>query len=176
MLMVPTAPERHAPGALALVAVLTLASCEPPSPPPDAVAASAVGTAQEGPRREVIRPEGVPGLRFFSPAIRTGDLIFLSGAVGAKPGTLELVEGGTGPETTMALTHLQTVLQAAGADMGDVVKCTVFIADIDDFTEMNEAYAAFFPEDPPARSTVAVSGLAIGASVEIECIAVAPEA
>lgn len=176
MPMFPTVPERHAAGALALVAVHMLAACEPSPGPQDAQAASVVAASQEGPRREVIRPEGVPGLRFFSPGIRTGNLIFLSGAVGAKPGTLELVEGGTGPETTMALTHLQTVLQAAGADMKDVVKCTVFISDIDAFNEMNEAYAAFFPEDPPARSTVAVSGLAIGASVEIECIAVAPEA
>lgn len=160
--------------AVLVLAVLAVVSCDPPPPPADAAAASAPAT-QEGPRREVIAPEGVPGLRFFSPAIRTGNLIFLSGAVGAKPGTLELVEGGTGPETTMALTHLQTVLEAAGAGMSDVVKCTVFIADIADFDAMNEAYAAFFPEDPPARSTLGVNGLAIGASVEIECIAVAPE-
>lgn len=171
----PSSPSKLRAHAVLLTAVLALVACDPPPPPPDATAASAPAT-QEGPRREVIRPEGgVPGLRFFSPAIRTGNLIFLSGAVGAKPGTLELVEGGTGPETTMALTHLQTVLEAAGADMSDVVKCTVFIADIGDFDAMNQAYAAFFPEDPPARSTVGVSGLAIGASVEIECIAVAPE-
>ena len=153
--------------------------CRAPAPPDATAADTAQPTAvasQEGPRREVIAPDGVPGLRFFSPAIRTGNLIFLSGSIGAKPGTMELVEGGVGPETTLALEHLQAVLQAAGADMEDVVKCTIFLDDMTQFDVMNEAYAAFFPNDPPARSTVGSNGLALGASVEIECIAVAPAA
>jgi reactive intermediate/imine deaminase len=157
---------------------MILTACRAPAPP-DASAADGEAlsgvASQDGPRREVIAPEGVPGLSFFSPAIRTGNLIFLSGAIGAKSGTMELVEGGVGAETTMALEHLQTVLAAAGADMGDVVKCTIFLADVSQFDVMNEAYAAFFPDDPPARSTVGANGLALGASVEIECIAVAPE-
>jgi len=159
-----------------LLASSALTGCRAPAPPDAAAADAEPATAatQEGPRREIIAPEGVPGLEFFSPAIRTGNLIFLSGAIGAKSGTMELVEGGVGPETTMALEHLQTVLQAAGAGMDDVVKCTIFLADVSQFDVMNEAYAAFFPTDPPARSTVGANGLALGASVEIECIAVAP--
>jgi 2-iminobutanoate/2-iminopropanoate deaminase len=159
---------------LPLTLVLAVSGCRP-APAPPAEAAATAASAQAGPRREVIAPEGVPGLRFFSPAVRTGNLIFLSGAIGARPGTLELVEGGTGPETTVAMEHLRTVLQSVGADMDDVLKCTVFIADIADYDAMNEAYAEFFPSDPPARSTVAVSALALGANVEVECIAVAPE-
>lgn len=156
--------------AATLVLLAALTGCEAPE------VASAPPAVQEGPRREVIKPEGVPGLAVFSPAIRTGNLIFLSGAIGAIPGTLDLVEGGIGPETTMSLENLQTVLEAAGAGMEDVVKCTVFIQNIEDYDAMNQAYAAFFPTDPPARSTVAVSGLALGALVEVECIAVMPEA
>lgn len=163
--------------ALLGLTLLGMAGCgTPPSTGSDAAQiSSADQDMDDDGRREVIAPEGVPGLAFFSPGILTDDLIFLSGAIGAKPGTLELVEGGVGPETTMALENLRTVLRAAGADMEDVVKCTVFISDIADFGTMNEAYAAFFPEDPPARSTVAVSGLALGAHTEIECIAVAPD-
>ncbi len=169
-----TRSNRGIMGGVALLTILGLGACEPPETAANAPATSPA--QQEGPRREVIKPEGVPGLAVFSPGIRTGNLIFLSGAIGARPGTMEVVEGGIGPETTMALENLQTVLQAAGADMDDVVKCTVFIDDIADFDAMNQAYAAFFPSDPPARSTVAVDALALGAVVEIECIAVAPQA
>lgn len=167
-----TALTRSAAAVAVSLALLTT-GCEGP-PGADAAPEVAPPVAQEGPRRQVIAPEGVSGLRFFSPAIRTGDLIFLSGAIGTVPGTLDVVEGGVGPETTAAMEHQRVVLEAAGATMADVVKCTVFLNDIEQFGAMNEAYSAFFPNDPPARSTVEVSALAIGASVEIECIAVMP--
>jgi len=127
-------------------------------------------------RKEVIAPPGqvLEGLP-FSPAVRSGDLIFLSGTIGTRPGTRELVEGGVGPETRQVLENIGAVLEAAGVELDDVVKCTVFLVDIGDYAAMNEVYAEVFGESPPARSTVAGSGLALGASVEIECIAAAPD-
>jgi 2-iminobutanoate/2-iminopropanoate deaminase len=123
-----------------------------------------------GPHREVLAPSPSP-LPVFSPAVRTGNLVFLSGQIGNVPGTLELVPGGIGPETEQTLTGIRTLLEGIGLSMADVVKCTVFLADIADYQAMNEVYARFFPEDPPARSTLAASGLALGARVEIECVA-----
>jgi 2-iminobutanoate/2-iminopropanoate deaminase len=142
--------------------------CSQPPPPPD------VGEAPT-PHRQVISPDNqvVAGLP-FAPAVRTGNLIFLSGAIGNKPGTRELVSDDVGEQTRQALNNLRDVLQAANADLGDVVKCTVFLADINDYAAMNDVYAAVFGDSPPARSTVAGSGLALGARVEIECIAAAP--
>lgn len=143
---------------------LTAAACRAPQPPESA-------STQAATEVEHIVPPGVSRLPVFTPAVRVGNLIFLSGAVGVKPGTLELVEGGIAAETRQTLENLRTVLQAAGADLKDAVKCTVFLADIADYAAMNQVYAEFFPENPPARSTVAGSGLALGARVEIECIA-----
>ena len=129
------------------------------------------------PRRQIIQPEGVGRLPVFSSAIRSGDFIFLSGAIGAVPGVSPptLVEGGVKAETRQTIDNIIAVLEAAGATLSDVVKCTVFLADIADYAEMNEAYLEYFTEDPPARSAIAGSGLALGARVEIECIAAAPE-
>ena len=88
---------------------------------------------------------------------------------------MHVVEGGVAAETRQAFENIKTVLAAAGATLDDVVKCTVFLADIADYQAMNEAHLEFFPENPPARSAMAGSGLALGAKVEIECIAAAPE-
>ncbi len=114
-------------------------------------------------------PPGLP----FSAAVRVGDMIYLSGQVGIKPGTMELVEGGVGPETVQTMENIEAVLEDAGSSLARVVKCTVFLADIADYGAMNAAYRRFFSEHLPARSTVAGSGLALGARVEIECIALA---
>lgn len=120
----------------------------------------------------VVAPESavLDGLP-FSPGIRAGDFLFLSGAIGTRPGTSELVSDDVGEQTAQTLANLRTVLRAGGADLDDVVKCTVFLVDMADYGAMNEAYAAVWPGSPPARSTVAGSGLALGAKVEIECIA-----
>lgn len=148
----------------ALVAALALAA--------GACGAAPETAATETVRKEIIRPEGASTVGPYSPAVRVGNLIFLSGAIGSRPGE-GLVEGGIEAETRQVLENLRNVLRAAGADMEDVVKCTVFLADIADFQAMNRVYREFFPQDPPARSTVA-TGLVAGARVEIECIAVAP--
>ncbi len=116
-----------------------------------------------------VLPESLP----FCSAVRTGDLIFVSGNIGNPAGELSLVEGGVVAETRQALEHMQKALEAAGSSKKRVVKCLVFLADMADFQVMNEAYSAFFGAHKPARSTVAVSGLAVGARVEIECIALA---
>jgi len=133
--------------------------------------------AEEDTRRQVIQPEGVARLPVFSSAIRSGDFIFLSGQLGALPGVSppQLVEGGIGPETRQTMENIIMVLDAAGATLDDLVKCTVFLADIADYAAMNEVYQEYFPSDPPARSAMAGSGLALGALVEIECIAAVPE-
>jgi 2-iminobutanoate/2-iminopropanoate deaminase len=128
-------------------------------------------------RRQVIQPEGIPRLPVFSSAIRSGDLIFLSGQIGALPGVTppRLVEGGVGPETRQAMENIVATLDAAGATLDDVVKCTVFLADMADYDGMNQVYLEYFPSDPPARSAMGANGLALGARIEIECIAAVPE-
>lgn len=139
---------------------------------PCLAACASAGSAE--PHKEVIAPPGasIEGLP-FSPAVRTGSLIFLSGQIGNRPGMREIVSGGVGPETRQTLENIRTVLAAAGGQVDDIVKCTVFLVDMADYTAMNEVYAEFFGARPPARSTLAGSGLALGARVEIECIAAA---
>lgn len=105
----------------------------------------------------------------FSSAVRVGDTLYLSGALGIKD--RKLAEGGTGPETAQALENIKARLAEHGLKMSDVVKCTVFLADIKDFGAMNEVYMKAFAAPRPARSALGVSGLALNANVEIECIA-----
>jgi len=117
-------------------------------------------------------------LPFFCHASVVGDFIFVSGTLGtvAAAGSgrgIELISGGIGPQTRQALENIRTILREAGADLEDVAKVSVFVTNMDDFPTMNEVYTEFFPPNrgPPARITVGVSELAIGACVEIECIA-----
>ncbi len=107
----------------------------------------------------------------YSQAIDTGAHVFCSGQVGLDPASGELVAGGIEAESRRALRNLGAVLDAAGVSYADVVKTTVFLIDIGDFATLNEVYAEFFPDLPPARSTFAVAGLPKGARVEVEAIA-----
>jgi 2-iminobutanoate/2-iminopropanoate deaminase len=121
--------------------------------------------------KEVLKvPGAVAGLP-FSPVVRVGDVLYLSGQIGNLMGTRELVGGGVSAETRQALENIRAILEASGSSLDRVFKCTVFLADIKDYGAMNEVYATFFPADPPARSAMAGSGLALGARVEIECLA-----
>lgn len=131
-----------------------------------------VGCAQAA-HRQVVTPPGIaPLVPAFSIAIRHGEMVFLSGMTGIRPGTQAVVDGGTAAQTRQALENIRTVLHAAGASMADVGECTVFLVDIADFAAMNDAYMSFFPVDPPARATVAVSALPRPAArVEIKCSA-----
>lgn len=135
-----------------------------------AAACAAGGGASE--RRQVIVPRGVTPAPFYSPAVRTGELIFFSGVIGTRQGG-GLAAGGIEGETRQALENLERVMNAANVRRADVVKCTVFLADIRDYDAMNAIYRDFFRSDPPARTTVGVAGLPAGARVEIECIGAA---
>jgi 2-iminobutanoate/2-iminopropanoate deaminase len=120
------------------------------------------------------RPDARPG-GVLSPAVRVGDLLFLSGVMGTKEGGGGLAEGGIEGQTRQALENVKASLALAGASMSDVAKCTVFLTDAANFQGMNKVYREFFPTDPPARSTVAVAALVLpGSLLEIECIALAP--
>ena len=111
----------------------------------------------------------------FSHATVAGDLVFVSGTLGTKPGSIELVSDDVREQTRQTLRNIARILEGAGSSLDLVAKCNVYLADMADFAEMNEAYLEFFGErtgqDPPARTTVGASGLALGAAVEIECIA-----
>lgn len=123
--------------------------------------------------KEVIQlPGSLTGLPFSS-AVRVGNLLFLSGQIGIVPGSRTLAPGGIEAETRQTMQNIQAVLEYAGSSLSDVVKCTVFLADMSLYAQMNEVYASFFPRAPPARSTTGATGLALGALVEIECIALA---
>lgn len=163
---------RRLAGALAVVLVAASCTVEPRT---DRGGAQAVD--DHGPRREVITPPGVARLPVFASAIRSGDFIFLSGAIGALPGVNppQVVEGGIEAEAHQAMQNIETVLAAAGAGWGDVVKCTVFLENMEDYAAFNEVYASYFDGDPPARSALGADGLALGALVEVECVAAAPE-
>ncbi|MGI9271791.1 MAG: RidA family protein [Woeseiaceae bacterium] len=107
----------------------------------------------------------------FSSAVRVDNMLYLSGALGNIPGTLDLAEGGIAGETRQTLENISRTLENFGSSMDNVVKCTVFLADINEWGAMNEVYTTFFP-NKPARSALGVSGVALDGRVEIECIAV----
>ncbi len=107
----------------------------------------------------------------YSQAILAENLVYTAGQVGLDPITMELVEGGIEAQTRQVLTNLKHVLESADSGLRFVIKTTVFLQDMGDFAKMNAVYAEFFPENPPARSTVQVAALPKGALVEIECVA-----
>ena len=107
----------------------------------------------------------------YSQAIRVGNLVYTSGQIPIDPATGVFVEGGIKEQTRQSLTNIKAILQEAGLSMANVVKTTVFLADMNDFADMNSVYADFFAEPYPARSAVAVKTLPKGALVEIEVIA-----
>ncbi len=108
----------------------------------------------------------------YSQAVRAGDLVFASGQIPIDPATGEFVAGGVAEQTEQVLRNLTAVFEAAGVGMNQIVKTTVFLADMDDFTAMNEVYGRFFGAEPPARATVQAARLPRDARVEIEAIAV----
>jgi 2-iminobutanoate/2-iminopropanoate deaminase len=107
----------------------------------------------------------------FSEAVRVGHMLYLSGQIGFDSKTSSLVEGGIAGETRQTLENIKTTLEKHGSSMGEVVTCTVFLADISEWAAMNQVYISYFPSNPPARSALGSSGLAMGARTEIECMA-----
>ena len=118
--------------------------------------------------------DGLAKLPAFCHAVIAGDFIYLSGTLGSKPNSMELVSGGTGPETTQTLRNMELIRKACGAALQDLVKVTVFLHDLSTFQEMNNAYLEVMGADPPARITVGRADLALGAAVEIDGVAYKP--
>jgi 2-iminobutanoate/2-iminopropanoate deaminase len=124
--------------------------------------------------KDVISTSKAPAaLGPYSQAIRWGDLIFVSGQIPIDPATSQVVGDDVAAQTERVLKNLAAILEAAGASLGQVLKTTVYLRDLNDFGKMNEVYARFFSEQPPARATVQVARLPRDVSVEIEAVAAA---
>ena len=123
-----------------------------------------------------VNASGLARLPAFCHAVVAGDFIYVSGTLGTKPNSMELAEGGTGAETMQALQNINIILKECGASLADLVKVDVFLANMQTFSEMNEAYLAVIGIDPPARITVGRAELALGAAVEIDAVAYKPQA
>lgn len=123
--------------------------------------------------KQIIESDKAPkAIGPYSVANQFADLVFTAGQLGLDPITMDLVPGGIEAETRQALTNIKNVLEAAGSSLQNVVKTTVFLRDMGDFTKMNAIYAEFFPDNFPARTTVQVAALPKNGAVEIEAIAV----
>lgn len=117
-------------------------------------------------------PAGAGDRLPFSEAVEAQGVLYLSGMIGNRPGTSELVPGGIQAETRQAMENIRATVLRHGGSMERVVKCTVFLADMGEWAAMNEVYVQFFPGGKPARSALGASGLALEARVEIECLVV----
>ena len=129
---------------------------------------SDANSPRPGPDVEYI--PGPPGLPFSS-AVRVDNMLYVSGQLGAEPGATSVVEGGVQAETRQTMENIKAVLEENGSSMNQVVKCMVFMADMSQWSAMNEVYVTFFPEDFPARSAFGSTALAYDAELEIECMA-----
>ena len=115
-----------------------------------------------------VMPAGLP----FSEAVRIGNVLYLSGQMGIVPGSTRLVPGGIREEAKQALMNIRTTLEAHGLTLRDVAKCTIMLADISEWQVFNEVYKGFFEPPYPVRTALGANGLALGARVEVECMAV----
>jgi 2-iminobutanoate/2-iminopropanoate deaminase len=125
-------------------------------------------------KRIVSSPSAPAAIGPYSQAVVAGGLVFLSGQIPLDPATGALVDGDITAQTERVMLNLEAVLAAAGCTFADVVRTTIFLADLADFAEVNAAYGKRFPNEPPARATVQVAALPRGARVEIDAVAVAP--
>jgi len=126
--------------------------------------------------RETINAPGAPAAAGpYSHGVRASGLIFLSGQTPLDPGSNELVGGSTGDQARRCLENLTAVAEAAGASLGDAVRMTIYLTDMSTFAEVNQAYGAFFPTDPPARTTIGVAALPLGAQVEMDAVLAVPD-
>lgn len=133
---------------------------------------SATPLLAQGSQRQPVVPKGMSVSATLTPGIRVGDVVYSSGQLGMRRDAPDAtIEG----QTTVALENIKAVFEAAGTNMAHAAKCTVFLIDVKDFAGMNQSYRAFFPDSPPARSTIVVAALVVpAAKVEIECIAAMP--
>jgi 2-iminobutanoate/2-iminopropanoate deaminase len=121
-------------------------------------------------RQPITAPDAPAAVGPYSHAVRSDGFLFLSGQTPLDPATGALVEGDVGEQTRQCLRNLEAVCAAAGASLRNAVRCGIFVTDMRTFAEVNTAYAEFFPDAPPARSTVGVAALPVGARVEIDAI------
>ena len=127
-------------------------------------------------QREVISTAHAPAaVGPYSQAIRSGDFVFTAGQIPLVPETGKLVEDGIEAQTQQVMENLESVLKAAGTSLSNVVKTTIFVTNLADFATINQIYGSYFNSTPPARSTVQVAGLPLGANVEIEVVALVPQ-
>lgn len=147
---------------------LLLAACTTAEVPP-------ATSATAPPDFEYLTPYGAPTLP-FSPGVRVGNLIILSGVLGTTGPDNQLVPGGIAAETRQALENIKDVLERSGSSMDRVVKCTAMMADMSEWAAMNEVYVQYFPVNKPARSAFGANGLALGARMELECWAMTGDA
>jgi len=125
-------------------------------------------------RKEIIISDKLPAPKGpYSPAVRAGGFVFVSGQGPIDPGTGEVLRGTIQQQTELVLTNIKTILEAAGSSLERVVKTNVYLDNIHDFAAMNQVYATFFTTDPPARTTIQAANLPLGISVEIDVIALA---
>jgi 2-iminobutanoate/2-iminopropanoate deaminase len=126
--------------------------------------------------RETVHAEGAPAAAGpYSHAVISNGLIFLSGQTPVDPDTGSLIEGSIGDQTRRCLDNLAIVAAAAGAQLADAVRVGIYVTDISTFRDVNEAYGTYFESDPPARSTIGVAALPLGAHVEIDCVLAVPD-
>ena len=126
--------------------------------------------------RETVTAVGAPkAVGPYSHAVRAGGLVFLSGQTPLDPDTGRLVEGDVGAQTRRCLDNLAIVAAAAGASLGDAARCGIYVTDMATFKDVNEAYASYFGDAPPARSTIGVASLPLGATVEMDAIVALPD-
>ena len=123
-------------------------------------------------KQAISSPQAPKAVGPYSPALRAGQLLFLSGQIPLDPATGQMIEGDIAAQTRRVMDNLGALLDAAGLSFGAVVRTTIFLADMNDFTAMNQVYGRFFGENPPARATVQAARLPRDAKVEIEAIAV----
>ena len=152
-----------------MLGILGTLACQPAPP----AAQQATQPVQVAPVRRAIRPDKAPNTGLpFSPGILVGNTLYIAGHLGRDPVKTDLVSGGIEAETRQALANIREVLLAADMDFKDVTYVTVFITDFKEFEKFNAIYREHFPTDPPARATVQVAALNVGAHVELQMIAV----
>jgi 2-iminobutanoate/2-iminopropanoate deaminase len=127
-------------------------------------------------KKQIITTDQAPkAIGPYSAGVSTGHLVFTAGQLGIDPATGKIVEGGVQDQTRQALNNLKAILEATGSSLDLVIKTTVFLKDIKEFAQMNEIYGSFFTSNFPARSAFQVAALPLGASVEIEAVALLPD-
>lgn len=154
--------HRRWSAAAVTLAAMTMGACATPEEAP----------MEEAPMIEYFNSGQIlPATLPFSEAVQVGNLLILSGQIGNVPGKLELVPGGMEAEARQTMENIRTTLASRGLTMRDIVKCTVFLTDMAEWPAFNEVYRTYFEPPFPARSALGTNGLAIGARVEVECLA-----